>query len=150
LWHFKTDSKKREIFAFLLISIISGQAWVVLTACIIDQLRAGFEQNRENYTRYHGSCSMSTSQQTHSSNYQQQRSHIEPVQQSSNACPLQFNINFKYADDTPGTDEENATLNGSPSNVKQDLRKSIITGQKQSSRNNSAEILSPAISEDEV
>lgn len=27
----------------------AGQAWVVLTACLVDQLRAGFESTRDNY-----------------------------------------------------------------------------------------------------
>ncbi|CAD5233397.1 unnamed protein product [Bursaphelenchus xylophilus] len=36
----------------------AGQAWVVLTACLVDQLRAGFEQNREPKSRVPGRCPM--------------------------------------------------------------------------------------------
>ncbi|CAD5229782.1 unnamed protein product [Bursaphelenchus okinawaensis] len=36
----------------------AGQAWVVLTACLVDQLRAGFEQNRDPKNRIPGRCPM--------------------------------------------------------------------------------------------
>lgn len=30
----------------------AGQAWVVLTACIVDQLRAGFDQAKEPFSKH--------------------------------------------------------------------------------------------------
>ncbi|KAI6192197.1 Globin [Aphelenchoides bicaudatus] len=160
----------------------AGQAWVILTACVIDQLRAGFEQRGDTANRHHACPVQQHSYANHCPSQQQRASMCEQQQPSvydnlpsyPNAnhsppqltCPFQ-GANFKFVDETPGTDDEQQQMNGASgmrlSLIEQqllaqrqqdDLRQAeaVIAKQqsRQSSKNNSADRLAASSDEENM